>query len=265
MKTLIIFIIIILLIITFLYYNTTPPLCIDMKSRDIMFAQAVSWNPMMLLVAAVLVEIILICFQPQIGITVFLTFCWYILLSGADWALHRFVLHANNSPVPTWRNAHRMHHLEFEDDIGYTYASLTFSHKDTLLIALTTLPLTILIWIIAKMTLTSCPPFWVFCIVHISMIILGVGIHNYAHSVFHGYEPPSWDKAPCIKIPKAVCDLLHEHHQKHHKDPGLNYCTVFLGFDWLVGSKAYCEYLGLKPHRMFSHTTKTSLTGLTTA
>ena len=239
-----------------------------------MLGQAAFRHPAVFLVAAVLAEATLTFFKPQLGIAAFLTVCWYMLLSGADWALHRYVLHANDSPVPAWRSAHRTHHLEFDGLVGRTHASLTFAHEDTAFIALATSPLTVLIWLIARFTLTNSPPFWAFALAHAAMIVLGVGVHNYAHSVFHGYEPPTWDEAPRIKVPTAVCELLHEHHRKHHLDPGLNYCTVFLGFDWLAGSEASSVDMGVAPHRMFSHVgphagapvqTKAAAAGLTGA
>lgn len=230
-----------------------------------MLGQAVSRHPAVLFVAAILAEVTLTFFQPQMGMAAFLTVCWYMLLSGADRALHRYVLHADDSPVPAWRRAHHTHHLEFDGVVGRTHASLTFAHEDAAFIALATSPLTVLIWLVARVALTDSPPFWAFGLAHAAMIVLGVGVHNYAHSVFHGYEPPTWDEAPRIKVPKAVCELLHEHHRKHHLDPGLNYCTVFLGFDWLAGSEASSVDVGFTPHRAFSHTTKAAAAGRTGA
>ena len=97
-------------------------------------------------------------------------------------------------------------------------------------------------------------PLWAFAVAHALFVTAGVGAHNYAHSVFHGYEPPRWRDAPRVGLPKYLCELLHEHHRKHHLDSGLNYCTVFLGFDWVVGSEAASEDAGFgPPHRYFSH------------
>ena len=196
----------------------------------------------------------LLCIRPEAAWTVALICCWYMLLSGADWALHRHVLHANDSPIPEWRKAHRMHHLEFDGVVGRTHASLTFAHMDTLLIIAATSPCSMIIALVAHLTMAAPMPLWAFAVAHALFVTAGVGAHNYAHSVFHGYEPPRWRDAPRVGLPKYLCELLHEHHRKHHLDSGLNYCTVFLGFDWVVGSEAASEDAGFgPPHRYFSH------------
>ena len=78
---------------------------------------------------------------PSAALALLLLGCYYLCLSACDWALHRFVLHHDSSPVQAWRLAHRTHHREFDGTVAYqTGASLTFPHSSTALIALATLP-----------------------------------------------------------------------------------------------------------------------------
>ena len=39
-----------------------------------------------------------------------------------------------------------------------------------------------------------------------------------------------------MPVPKAIQQIIHEHHEHHHLDARTNLCTVLLGFDHLVGT-----------------------------
>ena len=71
---------------------------------------------------------------------------------------------------------------------------------------------------------------------HLAACMLFIGAHNYAHSHFHDYVPPSWSRAPCTPVPRAMREYLHEHHERHHTDARTNLCTILLGFDYLAGT-----------------------------
>ena len=159
---------------------------------------------------------------------------WYTAMSGADWALHRYVLHGDPSPIKAWRHAHWVHHREFDGAVNYqTGASLTFPHASSALIALSLLPVALvlgLVWTHDAAQLVA------IAIAHLVAVTFAVGMHNYAHSAFHRYRPPRWSRAPCVPVPSWALELLHEHHERHHANPCVNLCTVLLGFDWLAGT-----------------------------
>jgi hypothetical protein len=153
-------------------------------------------------------------------------------MSATDWALHKLVLHNDASPIMMWREAHWVHHREYDGAMLYkTGASLTFPHPSTAGIVMATLPIALLLgllWVDDPRGLI-----WV-AAAHAVCVTLAIGVHNYAHSSFHEYEVPSWAKAPCVPVPMAVQRVLHEHHERHHADARVNLCTVLLGFDWLA-------------------------------
>ena len=70
----------------------------------------------------------------------------------------------------------------------------------------------------------------------LSTSAIPIGAHNYAHSHFHDYVPPSWSRAPCTPVPRAMREYLHEHHERHHTDARTNLCTILLGFDYLAST-----------------------------
>lgn len=207
-------------------------------------------------VALLLVFFSLLLLLPgDIAKMLWLLASWYFLMSFADWALHRFVLHDDRSIVPHWRRGHRKHHVEFDTGVGRSGTSLTFPHGDASLIALATMPLGLLV----GLSLAEAKPFPLLCIAlaHVAGITLVVGVHNYAHSAFHGYPIPGWSTHAVMPVPQFVLEVLHAHHERHHEDAGCNYCTVLLGFDSLAGTSyddgsplgASCFW----PHRHWSH------------
>lgn len=161
---------------------------------------------------------------------------WYFLMSFADWALHRYVLHDDRTPMPHWRQGHRKHHVEYDSGIGHSGVSVTFPHVDTLLIALVTFPLGLLV-ALANIAQTWTPAMLLsVALAHVAAITVVIGIHNYAHSCFHFYNPPPWRSHACVPVPELLLELLHEHHLRHHEDSRVNYCTVLLGFDLFAGT-----------------------------
>ena len=201
--------------------------------------------------------LVLVCLTPlllpaYLCVAVACVASWYSLMSFADWGLHRYVLHDDRSPMPHWRRGHRTHHMEFDSGIGRSGISLTFPHGDVALIALATLPLGLLAgsWVVPLRPV----PLMGLLAAHTVGIAFFVGVHNYAHSCFHGYKPPPWRSHACVPVPGWLCGLLHEHHRQHHEDAGVNYCTVLLGFDWIAGTQP-CQLPSVHcwPARWWSH------------
>ena len=157
-----------------------------------------------------------------------------------------------------WRRYHRDHHLEYLGRSMTRGASLTFNHGETLAFGLLTLPVALLVhspWILLSARRGSafgapsagCPAtsYALVASLHLAAVSAAVGVHNWAHSRFHGYPPPSWCRAPSVPCPRQAVALLHEHHRLHHEDVNVNYCTVLLGFDWLAGTTPHaCIHTG---------------------
>lgn len=163
---------------------------------------------------------------------------WYVYLSAIDWSIHKYILHSKyNTAI---RKTHRMHHYAHDSGSGLGLdldldTGLTFSVTEGLSIGIISmLPL-----LGASLGLGLG---WnsSLIIIHICFVLVGVGMHNYAHTRCHdGQETGSSFKIP---IPDAVCKILHRHHKKHHLYPKTRYCTIYLGFDYLMGT-----YDSIKP------------------
>jgi hypothetical protein len=197
------------------------------------------------ILALVLVALLLLLFivplpsPARLSLRILLS--WYLLMSFCDWALHRYVLHDDRTPMPAWRRGHRKHHLEYDTGIGHSGVSVTFPHADAALIALATLPLGLLVGL-PSMSQPSAPSsVAIATLAHFVGITIVVGVHNYAHSVFHFYPPPPWKSHACVPVPDMLLEVLHEHHLRHHEDSRVNYCTVLLGFDSLAGTVPSAE------------------------
>lgn len=174
---------------------------------------------------------------PSLAYALVLLALWYVSMSGADWVLHKHVLHNDASPITAWREAHYTHHREFDGATSYkTGASLTFPWKSTSIIAFATLPAAALLaraWTREPLLLCA------LVVAHLVAISMAIGAHNFAHTHFHDYAPPSWASAPCVRLPPTLLRVIHEHHELHHEDARFNLCTILLGFDVLVGTQAW--------------------------
>ena len=159
---------------------------------------------------------------------------WALVMSFADWSIHRYMLHDGRSCMPHWRHAHRVHHVEFDTGVGRSGVSLTFSYMDIFLFATVTLPVAFAAGVLVVPLRP--PPLAVVVLAHFFATACAVGVHNYCHTSFHGYKIPHWRTRLCVPVPSRVCEVLHEHHARHHEDAGVNYCTVLLGFDMLAGT-----------------------------
>ena len=174
---------------------------------------------------------------PRAAFAVSLVTLWYLCMSAFDWALHKHVLHNDDSLIQEWRQAHYVHHREFDGAMSWkTGASLTFPHPSSAGIVLATMPVALLIGTAWVSAFGEWHQLLYIALAHAVGITIAVGIHNAAHSSFHDYPIPSWRKAPCVPVPKAIQQIIHEHHEHHHLDARTNLCTVLLGFDHLVGT-----------------------------
>jgi len=191
-----------------------------------------SWATLLSLagVAALLLLLLL----HELGLALLLLLAWYIAMSGCDWGLHKLVLHNDASVIRAWRDAHRVHHREYDGATLFkTGASLTFPHVSCAGIALGTMPIALVLgalWVEQPRQLLGV------ALAHIVAIFGAVGVHNAAHSTFHDYALPSWRYAPCVPMPRRFTQLLHDHHECHHINAKVNLCTVLLGFDWIAGT-----------------------------
>jgi len=75
---------------------------------------------------------------------------------------------------------------------------------------------------------------WYATLIHFSAVLFGIGMHNYAHTRCHNrIDDAEWFKIP---VPESICKILESHHLRHHQNPKTNFCTAYLGFDYLVGT-----------------------------
>lgn len=150
-------------------------------------------------------------------------------MSYNDWALHKYILHDDDSPMVHWRKLHRLHHLEFDKITEKHGDGLGFTYVDMLLIAFVTgIPIALAVYAINKKYLT------VVLLLHVVGTFIGVGIHNYSHRIFH--EHTALPACMQVPVPESLYINLHKHHIHHHENTKTNYCTVFLGFDYMVGT-----------------------------
>jgi len=94
------------------------------------------------------------------------------------------------------------------------------------------IPIFLLAWAL------SLEPTWIFglLMLHIVGVFIGVGIHNYFHTVFHNHSLFSVNNTLYVPIPTWVYTFLQEHHRLHHENPKTNFCITWIGFDSLVGT-----------------------------
>jgi hypothetical protein len=146
---------------------------------------------------------------------------WYIYLSFIDWCIHKHVLHYKG--VNDWRSTLRATHIRHHTaHLGQNAdEGVTFDYTEASVIAMVTaLPLLIL--------------GWKYILAHIILVFLGVGVHNYSHRAFHDVSKPIL--GPSVPVPNVLLKILHNHHDIHHDHPTKNYCTAYLGFDYIAGT-----------------------------
>jgi hypothetical protein len=168
----------------------------------------------------------------------FFIFLWYFYMSFCDWYIHKHILHNDNNYfnfLKKWREDHKIHHLENDDKLEKLGIGSGFNYYEAISITLiTSIPLVIILFlyliIIEKINISH-KIFIILILIfifHIILTIIGIGIHNFSHSIFHSINSQEYYKIP---IPKELYIKLHKHHNDHHKNCKKNFCTVFLGFD----------------------------------
>ena len=161
-------------------------------------------------------------------ITIFLIILWYTYISFVDFSIHKFIMHNDNTYLKKIRADHKRHHREHlneEEDFG---TSIVFSFFDTIIIGVIS---GIIVSIILYLIYQNINISLYILGIHIILILIGGGIHNYSHSAYHNHNLTDCFK---IRIPKFIIEKLHKHHELHHIDPKKNFCVVFLGFDTLL-------------------------------
>ena len=159
----------------------------------------------------------------------------YVYLSFVDWCIHKHVLHCDDN-VSDWRReqriVHKQHHLEHHNQAEKDEEGVTFTILETTTIALISVaPILFIGLYFDTQTMILCYT------LHILFVFIGVGVHNYVHPLYHNYEDIQ-SPVSIIWVPDYVKKILNDHHEKHHMNSRTNYCTVFLGFDYIAGTIA---------------------------
>ena len=164
----------------------------------------------------------------------FFTILWYYFLSGIDYGIHRYVFHNDDTFFKEQRMDHKLHHLESAGDIEDNGHSLVFTLFHSIFIGGVS---SILILIFSFLFFTSFYSFITIFILNYIFVFIGLGVHNYVHTIHHGHEKSEFDNFFIrVKVPDFIQKKLSKHHTCHHKDPSKNFCVVFLGFDNLLGT-----------------------------
>ena len=157
---------------------------------------------------------------------------WYTYMSFVDWVVHKYILHNDSSPLPEWRRLHILHHLEYDKKMDKHGEGLGFTYYDMFIISIfSVIPVLLVTTFIDKDYL----PYVI--IFHIVGTCIGVGMHNHGHRIFHQHDTLPY----CMQVPypEIYRKFIHEHHTYHHMNAKQNYCTIFLGFDYLIGTSHY--------------------------
>ena len=166
---------------------------------------------------------------------IILIIIYYFYLSSIDWFIHKNIMHNDNSILKSWRRKHIIHHKEFNNEIKQTNNYIEFSFSESIIIGIVSgiVIFFLLLFFYFKYKFNIKYIFYAF-ILHIIFIVIGASIHNYSHSLFH----KSTGISDCyrIQIPQFFINILHEHHLQHHNNCKKNFCTVFLGFDNIIGT-----------------------------
>lgn len=166
----------------------------------------------------------------KIIISVILICIWYIYMSFCDWYIHKHILHNDNTILSDWREAHKIHHLEHKNLAPKNGIGIGFTYSESLFIGLiTSFPILIITFLINKNYIM------IVFILHFIGSIIATSIHNYSHSIFH--DNKKMKNILQFYIPSQLYLNLHKHHNNHHNNPDKNFCTVFLGFDEIIGTK----------------------------
>ena len=196
------------------------------------------YNTLAILSQLMVVSIVLVQFFPMTTTRIIVAaFWWYMGMSAVDWWVHKKFMHDDASPIPDFRRTHKIHHLEAKGLIDEkTGESIYFSHQIAMELGVMTLPIALLCG--GSVGLSRSFLFMV-AITHIFATNLAIGMHNTAHSIYHGYEPPMACDALSVFLPSGVLRTLHRHHELHHIDPTKNLCVIFLGFDAIAGTQSH--------------------------
>lgn len=160
---------------------------------------------------------------------------WYIYMSFIDWFIHKYILHNDLSLVTFLRHHHRNHHLYFDKVIEHYEYGITFDYIESGFIALFSgIPIFLFTWML------SLEPAWIFglLVLHIVGVFVGVGIHNYFHTIFHNHALFSAENTLYVPVPSWVYTYLQAHHRLHHENPKTNFCITWIGFDSFIGTQA---------------------------
>ena len=144
-------------------------------------------------------------------------------------------MHNDNILLKTWRSEHIIHHKEFNNEIKQSNNYIEFTLNESIIIGIVSSICIVLVLYFFNLKYKFDSKYILFAfILHISFIIIGASIHNYSHSLFH----KSNGNNDCyrIQIPQFFVNILHDHHFKHHNNCKTNFCTVFLGFDNIIGT-----------------------------
>lgn len=171
-----------------------------------------------------------------IKMNILLVVLWYLYLSATDWSIHKYILHSDTETEI--RQQHRIHHLAHLGKIS-TDIGLSFNINEALSITLiSVLPVIVLAWKLGYKIVNA-------ILIHTALVLIGTGVHNYAHYMCH-----TGSNGQCIPwirdcgegyilqlpVPGFICDILNNHHLQHHTQPRTNYCTAYLGFDYIAGT-----------------------------
>ena len=153
-------------------------------------------------------------------------------MSCIDWIIHKYILHDDKSPLQEWRQLHVLHHLEYDKTMDKHGQGLGFTYYDMFIITLFSgIPVLFISALLGKEYIL---PLLIF---HIIGTCIGVGMHNYGHRIFHDHQTlPGCMQVP---YPEIYRNIIHKHHADHHMNTKQNYCTIFLGFDYLIGTNSY--------------------------
>ena len=160
---------------------------------------------------------------------------YYFYLSFIDWYIHKNIMHNDNSILLSWRKGHIIHHKEFNNKLRSSGISIEFTFFNYIIIGIiSSLPLIIIGYIYYYYYKFDIKYIKYILVLHLFFIFIGVSIHNYSHSLFHEYT--KYNDCFRLKIPQFLINILHNHHLDHHKNCKTNFCTVFLGFDNIIGT-----------------------------
>ena len=158
---------------------------------------------------------------------------WYVYMSFIDWFIHKHILHNDQSIITFLRHHHKNHHLSFDKVIEEYAYGIAFDYMESGVIALVSgIPIFLLAWAL------SLEPAWILglLMLHVVGVFIGVGIHNYFHTVFHDHSLFSVKNTLYVPVPSWVYTFLQEHHRRHHENPKTNFCITWIGFDSFIGT-----------------------------